>query len=64
MERGRGRGKVGKNEGTRERWGVGEEKNKEERGEKREGRRYTQRELFYYPKRERQCTSTTINVYF
>jgi hypothetical protein len=51
----RGQGNVG---------GVGEEKNKEERGEKRQGRRYTQRELFYYPKRERQCTSTTINVYF
>jgi hypothetical protein len=60
-------GAVGKWGSTRGRGtfgGAGEEKNKEERGEKRQGRRYTQRELFYYPKRERQCTSTTINVYF
>jgi hypothetical protein len=57
-------GKWGRTRGRGNVERVGEEKNKEERGEKRQGRRYTQRELFYYPKRERQCTSTTINVYF
>jgi len=57
MERGRGSGKVGKNEGTRERWGVGEEKNKEERRDKAEG---THRGNFFIIQREKDSVQVQL----